>query len=104
MVSPKSILSPRANQYETPVPKPVVNFETRLKAIGEILVLSGANPNERDEAHWAPVHLATKCSTTAVIKWLSSLNKVLESLKMNKFDFGLPGGTKNWTPLHVASY
>jgi ankyrin repeat protein len=86
-----------ASKSQTPM-------ELRLKAIIECLLAKGADPNGRDSSNWTPIHLAAKGQNKKTLQWLLSLNNELARKGFTTFDFQSTGGTKNWTPLHVASY
>jgi hypothetical protein len=61
--------------------------DTRLKAIAEALIFAGADVNAFDNLNWAPVHLASKSKSLATIRWMVSVNHVLQQLNMRQFDF-----------------
>jgi ankyrin repeat protein len=100
----KKILSDKANLIQNFSMKSQIPTEVKLKAIIESLLVKGVNPNARDSGNWTPVHIAAKGQNTKTLHWMLSLNRELEKRGMNTFDFSALGGTKNWSPLHVASY
>jgi len=38
------------------------------------------------------------------IRWMKDINQILKKLGMETFNFNLPGGPMDWTPLHLAGY
>ena len=97
-------MSDKANLIQNLASKSQVPNEIKLKAIIECLLMKGVNPNERDSGNWTPVHIAAKGQNTKTLHWMFSLQQELEKKGMPKFDFMTLGGTKDWSPLHVASY
>ncbi|CDW72568.1 leucine rich repeat family protein [Stylonychia lemnae] len=78
--------------------------ETKYKAIAESLIMSGARPNQKNRDLWAPLHVAARKGQIEVIRWAKMANEILKELKMEIFDFNLPGGQEKWAPLHLAGY
>ena len=66
--------------------------ETKYKAIAESLIMSGARPNQKNRDLWAPLHVAARKGQIEVIRWAKMANEILNELKMETFDFNLPGG------------
>ena len=50
------------------------SVEARLKAIGECLILSGAELHTEDQGSWAAVHVAAKSYSLGTIRWMLSVN------------------------------
>ena len=68
------------------------------------MIFSGADLTATEQASWSYVHMASKSFSLDTLRWMLSINKVLRQYRMEPFDFEQPGGSKNWTPLHVACY
>ena len=66
--------------------------------------MKGINPNDKDLGNWTPVHIASKSHNKKTLMWMLSLNTELARKNLPTFDFMSLGGTKSWSPLHVASY
>lgn len=100
----KKILSDKANLIQNLASKSQVSNELKLKAIVESLISHGFHPNEQDSGQWTAAHIAAKGQNTGTLEWMFSLNRELAKMGKATFDFNGLGGSKNWTPLHVASY
>ena len=81
-----------------------IHAELRLKAIGEQLIMAGADLSAQEQTNWSYVHLASKSFSHDTIRWMLAINEALRQYNMDLFDFEQPGGSNNWTPLHVACY
>ncbi len=66
----------------------------------QILIDFGADPNTKDHNNWAPIHLLARQSDALPNGTL--LKRVLNSNL--QIDLNIKGGTKGWTPLHIACY
>ena len=100
ITNPKNKLAAKMKQFDALA----IPFEKRLKACGEILIYSGADLSAQEQSNWSFVHVASKSYSADTIKWMISVNKELKARQMESFDFEQKGGTKDWTPLHVACY
>ena len=100
LLMPKTKVAAKLKHYD-----PLhVQVEVRLKAIAECLIFSGADLTANEQSSWSYVHIASKSFSLDTIRWMLAINKALKQYKMEPFDFEQPGGSKNWTPLHVACY
>eukprot|EP00353_Schmidingerella_taraikaensis_P008869 CAMPEP_0185587822 /NCGR_PEP_ID=MMETSP0434-20130131/50682_1 /TAXON_ID=626734 ORGANISM="Favella taraikaensis, Strain Fe Narragansett Bay" /NCGR_SAMPLE_ID=MMETSP0434 /ASSEMBLY_ACC=CAM_ASM_000379 /LENGTH=142 /DNA_ID=CAMNT_0028210021 /DNA_START=839 /DNA_END=1267 /DNA_ORIENTATION=- len=81
-----------------------IHAELRLKAIGEQMIMAGADLTAQEQTNWSYVHLASKSFSHDTIRWMLAINDALKQYQMEPFDFEQPGGSNNWTPLHVACY
>ena len=78
--------------------------ELRLRALAECLIFSEADLTAPEHYMWSYVHIASKSLSASTIGWMLAVNNVLKENRMELFDFEQPGGSKNWTPLHVACH
>lgn len=53
-------------------------IESRLKAIGECLIMAGADLTAPEQSCWSYVHIASKSFSLNTIRWILSINKVLK--------------------------
>ena len=82
------------------------------KQILELLVSRNTDLNIANYNHWCPVHIAVRNGQHDAIKAIIKYNKRAvrlslehheEKLKLNEFDLDVEGGTKQWSPLHLAA-
>lgn len=66
--------------------------DTKVRAIAESLVMSGARPNAKNKELWAPLHIAARKGQIEGIRWAKQINEILLELGMETFDFNIAGG------------
>ena len=66
--------------------------------------MSGADLTAQEQASWSYVHIASKSFSSDTLRWMLATNIALKQLHLEPYEFEQPGGSKNWTPLHVACY
>ena len=72
--------------------------------ITEILVMSGAKVNIKNNDNWSPLHLAVRKCQDKGIETIIKMNEQLREKGMEEFDINLTGGVQQWTPLHLAAH
>jgi ankyrin repeat protein len=68
------------------------------------LLQAGADPNICDQNNWSVAHMIVRQNDIVgdgnLLEWVLANQISFRS----PVDFNISGGTKNWTPLHVAAY
>ena len=54
-----------------------IHAELRLKAIGEQLIMAGADLSAQEQTNWSYVHLASKSFSHDTIRWMLAINEAL---------------------------
>jgi hypothetical protein len=76
----------------------------RCSHILELLALNGANVNQKNFDHWAPLHTAVRKGQEKGVNAIIKLNKKLAEKGLEQFELNISGGIQHWSSLHLASH
>ena len=76
----------------------------RNALIADMIVDAGAKLNLFNNEKWAAVHIAARKGQTSAFRWITDKNPELKLKNLETFNVNLLGGSRGWSPIHVASH